>query len=245
MNAKVAHDPKFWQVEQLRLTVFTKLPLNEDMLAAWGQVTGVEPESKTSKTALGIYTAEGAYNNARLFLNIGPGRVDWLLTPIGSVEDPTPTLGALAETEEVFLGLLKPWLERLSIVVIRIAHGIVLRSPTPDRVSGYKVVADLVPALKIDAENSSDLTYQINRPRKSKVVENLKLNRLSKWGVIHFSFFDAVSRIQGNSNQHFCRLELDINTDADQSNDLANKSVDLVGELIQLGGEIAANGDTP
>jgi hypothetical protein len=243
MNAVAVQDPNKWQVDLLRLTVFTTAPLAAGMLDGWKAVTGNEPESKASKTTIGIHMAEGPYKHARVILNIGPGRIDWLLTPAPSSEDPAPVIGGYAETAQLFLDLIKPWLKEPPVSVIRLAFGAVLRFPVTDKASGYNVLGQLIPSLKIDPENSFDLMYQINRPRHSKIINALKLNRLSKWMVIHFAVVESVSRVKGVGNEHFCRIELDVNTDPEYKPDFTKDSLRLVDELMKLSTEIITHGD--
>ena len=52
-----------------------------------------------------------------------------------------------------------------------------------DLVEGYEALASLLPTIRVDPANSEDMFWQINRPRRSKVITR-KINRLSKWSVI-------------------------------------------------------------
>ena len=55
---------------------------------------------------------------------------------------------------------------------------------------GYRELGRFLPAVRLD-EDSSDFSYQINRPRRSTVIPELSVNRLSKWSVGKFQAFVA------------------------------------------------------
>jgi hypothetical protein len=52
---------------------------------------------------------------------------------------------------------------------MRLGFAPTLLAPVRDRVEGYDLLSKLLPAVRIDAANSEDMFWQINRPRKSKV----------------------------------------------------------------------------
>ena len=87
--------------------------------------------------------------------------------------------------------------------------------------------------------------------RDSKVsVDNLKLNRLSKWSVaatqgVLVSFTPSQIAAVPTSRQIYAgRLELDINTAPDFAGELdRGKLSQLFNELMELGTEIAEKGD--
>jgi hypothetical protein len=246
MASVVLKDIDAWEVDLLRLTIFTTAPLSAEMLSWWTSVTGVQPEATSSRATVGIHTVEGGYKHARLVLNIGPGRIDWMLVPPApSAENPTPVIGGYADTARLFSELLKPWIRDTPTSLFRIAYGAVLRLPAADKASAYKVLGQLIPSLKVDPDNSSDLMYQINRARQSKVIDGLRINRLSKWLAIHFGVIEAVSRVKGSGSEHFCRVELDVNTDLEYKPDIRAKAIELVDELHNLGAEILTCGDIP
>src|SRR5208282_50763 len=68
---------------------------------------------------------------------------------------------------------------------IRLAYGAILLQPVDNRETGYLRLGELASAVKIDPK-SEDFFYQINRPRESTTLKNMRLNRLSKWSVALF-----------------------------------------------------------
>ncbi len=110
----------------------------------------------------------------------------------------------------------------------------------------YFIDSDVV----IDPDGSSDLFYQINRPRPSATpIEGLRINRLTKWSVqiaqrltVTLGPDGVVARTIGE--EQACRLELDINTAPTFSGMLPVEHLEqLLREMIDLGREIAQQGD--
>ena len=109
--------------------------------------------------------------------------------------------------------------------------------------------------MKLDPENSSDFSYQINRPRVSATgITDLQLNRLSRWSAVRLSGIlvqitagQPTARVFESRNELYaCRIELDINTSQTFTAALPQEQLSArVEELVKLGAEIAANGDIP
>jgi hypothetical protein len=235
-----------WEVESLRLTVFTPDVISPSSCDGWwSKVAGSDPEAVTRKPSLNLYSAHGPLDDARLQLNASPGRVDWLLVP-ASLEALATSLGEYSKREEGFAQRLGSWIELPPFIVNRLAIGTVLRLPTANRISGYQVLSKMLPSVKLDAGRSSDFSYQINRARSSKTVSGLGINRLSKWGTIALEISDLEGGAK-TSTAHFVRLEIDVNTDKDSTRDLdkEKKLPTLYGELRALTREIATVGDIP
>jgi len=121
----------------------------------------------------------------------------------------------------------------------RLAFGAVLTRPVDDLLTGYRQISDYLPFVQLDPESSSDFSYQINRPRNSTVISGLRINRFSRWSVarVFASTFDT---------QIGCRVELDINTAQEFQGELPQEKLPvIIQELVDLGKEIAENGDIP
>lgn len=249
-------DIKNWRAESLRLTLFAQagveLPANDWWLA----VVGEPPESKTERLRESLQTMEGHLGKAKLILNVFANRVDWLVGFDPNLDQElveSPNIGPYPEALDLFGGKIFPWLLKGSPGVTRIAWGAALSQPVGDRVAGYRKLQEYLPSLKIDSENSSDLLYQINRPRKSKVIEGLTVNRLQKWAVLAVHTLRVpigATQVQVQERlspvEHRCRVELDINTAEDRSDALPKERVsDQLLELVKIGDEILTNGDIP
>jgi len=130
----------------------------------------------------------------------------------------------------------------------RIALGLVLTSPTADRASGYRELADFVDGVPADP-NATDFVYQVNIPRDSRAdVAGLRVNRLSKWSVMLSRLLTIIPMASSPSqfigpDFHHLRLELDISTDAGFGSLLPRDKVQLIiDDLFDGAQEICAQG---
>ena len=126
----------------------------------------------------------------------------------------------------------------------RLAFGAVLLKPVPSHDSGYETLGGYLPAVTMDPK-SSDFLYQINRRRLSEVIDDLWVNRLSKWSIqrvesLTVSSDGTVVRGMGASA---CRVELDINSVPSAESLPADRLPRFFEELVVLAGEIALDGD--
>lgn len=94
--------------------------------------------------------------------------------------------------------------------------------------------------------------YQINRPRNSTKISDLRINRLSKWQVTllqqgEVSLDPRATKVFQLAKQSLsCTLELDVNTVQDYEDIF--ECVDqhnVFLELVELSREIAEKGDAP
>jgi hypothetical protein len=136
----------------------------------------------------------------------------------------------------------------------RIAFGAVLNFPTDDRPTSYRHLQAFLRDVRLDAENSSDFTYTINRPRPSVSLRGKgTINRLSKWAAAQLSVLRATPDSKGGSlmladaaTAFASRLELDVNTAPLADFAIGSHVVaSVLEELIALGEEISVQGDVP
>lgn len=246
-----------WQTESLRLTAFPSPAAQIARPSWWIDIVKERPENITERPKEGIYQEEGYFANGKLVLRLQPTRIDWLFTQIDDDtkrEGPNiPTIGQFPEVLDAFLALMFRWFELEACPPLqRLAFGAVLLQPVEDRQSGYRLIAKYLPSVKLDPEGSSDFNYQINRPRISTSdINGLTINRLSKWSVAswrgHMFAMEPTSVKYIPGQEHFaCRLELDINTSQYFQGELPRTQLSLVfQELVNLGNQIAAEGDNP
>ncbi|MGP8252112.1 MAG: hypothetical protein ACLQHF_08765 [Terracidiphilus sp.] len=242
------------ETESLRFTAFLSATERIGEQRWWTELTGAEPETRSSRLTLGQTQEAGPVESYGLVLATSPGRVDWLLTPRQQEGAPPEfrRAGPLVETLPFFQSLMSRWFE-LSPDFIRAALGVVVREPMPSRQDAYRKLAHYLPAVKIDPEGSSEFFYQVNRPRKSKTIEGLQINRLSKWSaafLVPFGF-TFVSPAQGQlgkmgEGETSCRIELDINTDPTFSGNLDRSFLpNILGEFVDLAMELVTVGEIP
>jgi hypothetical protein len=175
---------------------------------------------------------------------------DWLYTP------PMPdgllpfreTIGPYQTALEQFRPLVDRWFGQADCPeLIRLAFGSVLLDPVDSRQAGYRLLGRSLPAIRLDDEHSRDFSYQINRPRRSAVVNDLMINRLSKWSVGAFQSFVAhEGGLTPGEKSFACRLETDINSDPEFGRALPSRDlINLFREFVEVASELAESGDIP
>ena len=245
-----------WDAESLRLTAFSPPSSPVDDTGWWDSLMGGPPEVEVVRHRESGKSVEGAFEHGRLVIQTSPDRVDFHAIP-SPEQDATGgflTIGKFEQALGRFDELMNRWLTLDSCPDIqRIAFGAVLLSPVDSKVSGYRQLAAYLPSVTIDAEHSTDLLYQINRPRERTAgTPAVKINRLSKWSVaqmIGAGFVVGPTQILHRSMSpafQACRLELDINTDAERREPLPREALPRIfRELMDLGIQIVKAGDIP
>lgn len=251
---------KQWLARTLRLTLFPKGAVDVEMaLPWWEQLLGSAPEVESRQRAQGLVQLEGPFGRGRLSVAVSSGaRIDWILRALdpeasSSPSSEFPVLGSFREIAEQFVGLMKQWLS-VSPQASRLAFGAELVQPVDSIRDGYTRMGEyLTHAVKVDPE-SSDFFYRINRSRTSKSLgPSLRINRLSSWSVVQARYLSLVipggREVTGQlapASQVVCRLELDINSFPDYSEELDNAQLrQLLDEFFALCTEIAERGDVP
>ena len=240
-----------WSAERIRLTVFRYPGTDFDAAAAWSAFAGHDPEEMSQKPAAGSSSAVGPFGVGRLVIDCDPVRVHFIYAPVPPGERGVALdLGPMEEQVGVFVEAAKGWLSG-ALPSLRIAYGLVLVKPVGSRRDGYLELARYLPAVQIDPESSSDFSYQINRPRNSNALAGEKVNRLSKWSVgllvvdaIAMSASRQGGRRERVTEEHKCRVELDMNTSAERTDPLPrDRMIAVFSELVDLAAEIAEKGD--
>jgi hypothetical protein len=240
-------------VESLRLTGFTEQSVRLAETTWWSDVTGAEPQQRMSMPGQGTFQDVGSFGEQALVLSVQAGRIDWFLTPpaVAGVQAGIRSAGVFPAAFSAFLEPMLRWF-RVSPPLIRLAFGAVVLVPVESKENGYRRLSEFLPTVRIDPTGSEDFLYQINRPRNSRELQGLRLNRLSKWSVALFQGFQigiptglpqpVVSRL--GERAFACRVELDISTAADHSGILPPQSLgEILRTLVNLGSEIVLRGD--
>ena len=162
-----------------------------------------------------------------------------------------PTLGPLPDALESFMRVTERWLS-VGPTITRIAFGAVLFISVKDLASAYQELSRFLPTVELGGTDSPDFLYQINRPRASKSLPEIRVNRMTKWSVIQGESISIGFRAGGGSvlasasPELACRLELDINTVPESMTSTHQARIQpLFNELVELGSEIAEKGDIP
>ncbi len=238
--------------ESLRLTAF--LAPAEPIVHTnwWAELTGTEPESRSSKPGRGESQDSGPCGEGTLVLSIQPGRIDWLITAqLESEFQGTPRFaGRLAETTATFSDLMLKWLISAP-PIIRLGYGVTVHQPVDNKIEAYSLLSKLLPTVQIDTQNSEDFIYQINRPILSKVIPELKINRIGKWSAAMFfgvrlDLTKVALQQQTTGRVFSCRMEFDVNTDGANTAPFAQeKNSPLLAELRDIAFDLASKGDRP
>jgi hypothetical protein len=244
-----------WKVIILRLTAFpspaAQLADRNTVLNWWTEVVGKPPETLKSQPRTNEQLAESSFESGVLALSSNPIRIDWHYRVSEEPNDETntlPTLGSFPETLNTFFETAKSWLETETCPpVARLAFGAILVRPTATRAASYELFPIYLP-YNHDLEGASDFLYQINRRRDSVTgIPELRINRLSKWSAIEFMqtvFAGQPSSLRQLPSLYGFRLELDMNTFPEFEGELPHDRLpELFGELVDLGTEIAEQGD--
>jgi hypothetical protein len=243
-----------WQVASMRISAFPSEVVPTERLSWWDDIVGFPPETVVSRPKAGQYQAQGEFEGRRLALQIQPGRIEWSVSPLvkASEEDSDILVGPFPDVLASLLKVVANWLPSAPALT-RVAFGAILVQPVESVGSGYALLQRyLRPAVVVDPTGSSDLFYQINRPRTSTSgIEGLRINRLSKWSVQVAQRITVTLGADGVAARNLgqdigCRLELDVNTGQDFASKLpAERLGALLQELPDLGSEIAQKGDIP
>ena len=247
-----------WQVESLRLTGFTTapdLPTLDEASRWYEKCAGSTPDIALAKPKENSLQVEGAFVqgnlSGRLVLSMAPFRFDWTLLAEGMTLDafPSPGLGAFPEALSTFVDAISAWLPDSS-PVDRLALGIVAKLPVIDRPAGHRRLASYLP-FEPDPDGS-DFLYQINRPRVSRTIPELPINRLMRWSVGATGVMRVLlqpggqTQVLGAPQTVHCRSEMDINTAPGRVEALTTGSLGaLLTEFSDLAREILGEGDRP
>jgi hypothetical protein len=243
-----------WAVTDLRVTVFATSALDLSSAISWQNLTGGEfPDICQHEPKLGALEELGKFNDGQLSLRVMPGRVDLTYYPI--VESPllkkSRLLGPYVGTVELFsklaFSLLSMLEDRGELNFARLAFGAGIDIEVSNKEDAYNLLNDFLHDVNVDP-NSSEFSYSINRIRKSELLEDININRLSKWSARYFivSFGPG---LQGRLDDcptgiYSCHADLDINTVQQEGISLPKDKVrEVFSELVGLASEIAEYGD--
>jgi hypothetical protein len=240
-----------WQAQVLRLTTFLSTPLDPDVAATlWTRAINAKPEIDDNRPREGIRRQTGPFEDGQLETLVAPHRVDWIMVPrVEQDAIPQPYFASLESAMRIFVASGLQWQQIGSPSVTRVAVGAVLLMPRADKLATYQKLKDMLKAVQVDPVHSSELFYQINWPRQSKVMPGLKLNRLTKWTPIvirahNFQLSGEVIQSIPGSAAHYCQLECDHNTSDEHVEPFSPTQVsELFQELCKLAVDNAHNGE--
>jgi hypothetical protein len=250
-----------WLCESIRVSALWRTTEDVSGLLTWQTVVGSEPEQRETQPRFGTMREVGPVwgGVAALELRASPGRADWTLSPIVPLDvhlSAIPNIGSVTDTIPKFRDLIFDQVTG-SYPASRFAFGLVALHQQPTVEASYKELAELLRNASLLLSGTSDFNYQINRPRKSKSMEGLPINRVSRWSSMAMHGLQLqVSVPPGSSPDglistqspvlHATRVELDINSSIEWRDAIpAPVRSPLLDELVELAGELLTAGDVP
>jgi hypothetical protein len=234
-----------YHAQLLRLTVFPSSEKAMEQVPEWEEIVGNPPDQVTQQPKINILEEIGQFGQGSLTHRVVPGRIDWIYSPFFSdkkLPEGIAEIGFFSEAIEEFKSSMIKWMGKCDALK-RIAFGATIFFPVDSHESAYKFLDKCIESVKLDPE-TSEFLYQINRRRPSKTLgEKLMINRLSKWRAIKFNL--KINDLEVEES-FACSIELDINNVPNEQIIIEKKFLtDLFVELIDLGTEIAVEGDIP
>jgi len=241
-----------WQVHQLRATVFPAERMDPTQPSAlWEQLCGVSPDTDQLVRSQELRRQVGPYGDGGILeMRLQPLRIDWQLSAQIQPGSGLPNIGRYETAIPAFANKVRKWLDESALTFVRLAFAPHLIMPVATREDGYAQIMDLVPSLNLETDSEvSDLLFQINHPRQSKVVVDRCLNCVQKWAVAALQGFELAAGgdpgMRPISVEHFCQLELDVNTTpATPPKPLdSDKVPSIFDEIVSVADKIAARGE--
>lgn len=233
-----------WQAARLRTTTFTPQNGMIDLEKLWQKLLKNSPEEIKNKPNLNFKEVIGDFKTGKLSIQSQGPRVDLFYLPIFAPDSKFPVIGPFEKCIVDFVSISEKLIKLYNFDPLRLAFGGEFFIPAKDKAAGYSTIAKILKNdVKVDAINSCDLLFQINKPRKSKVIKDLLINRLSKWAVFQISA--VVASPEGMSVQPSniaCHLEIDINTSPETPSLPRSSLQNIYNELVKLGAEVINKG---
>ena len=188
-----------WAALAGRITIFPNsqstgvLP---SALELYKKIWPSDPDNfQSPNSPLSPSVAQGRHAGLSVSCTVHPTRIDLTLTP------PLPTLNAanqqfpLIENSSEFHSELVRIAKLigtglLSNPVLRVATFLQFVSIEANSTEANKALMSIVPSqYRLKLGDEVEFIMQVNRPRLSDRVENLKMNLITKWNVDHFQMF--------------------------------------------------------
>ncbi len=244
--------PNAWVAQVLRLTAYYSQDQEFDLPSWWAELAGASPEKDTKDLKTATRTVEGPSGSGRLILQKNPLVINLSYQPDAHALckiDGIPAVGYFDAAYRDFLSLAKKLLSIESFCPVkRLAFGLTLNLPAENLEQALRQLAPYTKGVTIDAANSRDFMYRINRRRRSTGdVPDLYINRLSTWQTVAYHSVmagPAATPATTSAPQHACQLELDMNTAQEFAGPLpVDKLKTIFEELASMGTEIIEKGD--
>jgi hypothetical protein len=242
-----------WNVNSLRYSLFPKqnYVIDNDW---WMKIVGTSPENISINQKISAHHYEGEFHAGLLVIDLNPIRIDinYIATKLNYPnQQGFLSLGLFDKVVSSFIPSIHSFLKLDNCPAAqRIAFGVTLFSRAESKESSYLFLSEyLKNKIVIDPKFSRDFLYQINRPKKSTTIDDLEINRLSKYFALKFQTivtqpFSGLPPQNIIDGEYTANLEIDINTQGDYSLELSrDQQLHLLDELVNLARDISIQGD--
>lgn len=210
-----------WLIHHFRVTMFTTQdrPVPGDLVEGlFESLTSLQPETDEWRGNKAFHRRSGNSSVQRFELTEQPHRLDFTMVGPSNLElasfDGTLEAAALSPLSDLdSFKLIADRIYANSEPPIRCAVAGLLYLPAISVHESYQHLKQLIPAMDLDYDHTSDFMLQINRFAASSVVEGLRLNRLAIFSSLS-SGFVVMPQAQGPlaTGGHWTQLVVDINT---------------------------------
>lgn len=203
-----------WRADHLRISLFSDIAWGSEAAQIFQSIFSIEPVETSRKPAIGVSSASGSANDGRLTVTRTINRVDVVIQPEGESSVPTPMLDNVEFRLNQLRELVSRWATVQQQAIVRIAVGGRIFLPTADIVESYKKLKELVQVIQIDVERFREMQFQVNLARKSTVIPDLNINRLTVWGsvVVATGLIEGAAISRPMLDQTYCTCTIDMNT---------------------------------
>jgi hypothetical protein len=232
-----------WEAQGLRASVFVRGA--HDNPSMWQDLTGEKPETDEYRPREAQRLQGGAWQSGALEVQMSPGRIDVLYSPILST-GLMFTLGPFDTHSKAFANLVAPWIEKSTVDCVRLAFGAIVLARAENREAAYATLERYVSSVKYDATASREVSFRINRPVASRAT-NIEINRITNWTSVFIrrglSAAGGTVPVQ-EDDLYFARLECDVSTPADRTELLQQElRVPIFLEMVEFARGNAARGE--
>jgi hypothetical protein len=244
------NETSLWHVNSIRITGFPNPDYSSDP-KWWDQVTDSFPDSINQQPKISAVSVGGNYKDINLTLGIMPFRFDWLINPKqNELTNNFLGIGTIETSYAIVDELMKKWVSKTNTLILdRIAVAGTFVLDVESKEDGYEILSKYLKELNIDWKNSSDLIYQINKPREIKLFDKeMRINRLTTWGVTGFKVTliqPQIKNIESFQPVDFAiKLDFDINTSEEINGKFNQKEfLEVIKIFLNIAKEVTEKGN--
>jgi hypothetical protein len=239
-----------WSLSNARFSAFsnTFTPLAP---ASFEQLFGFPLESETTHKGqlLSEFSAKRQQTVYKLVV-AGP-KIDLIISSELQLDDLPTTFPVLPDAAEITeqLRTAASWVIQNVQGLRRLAVGEHKVMPAASRVEAYKALAQFLPSVQIDPENSSDFFYRINRPRSVTIGgHTIGINRLSQWVCLQLNVVltaAEVSKTAARSDAVTLLTDVNSKAEEDLSAFTPEEKNEVADKLFAFSSELSQRGDYP